>query len=166
MTPMRPQGLSDVPTWEHILSQESTYSVLTLNSKDLNHEKDFSLYNRNHFRSIGDNMKTIITNDRDLQIITQYAKSYIDPPERKRIGCRAIIIKDNKVLLSWEERKNVYMSPGGGVEEGESLEECVIRELSEEAGFKVVKRYREFSCGQPKEDTQRAYYVIRREYNG
>jgi hypothetical protein len=34
----------------------------------------------------------------------------------------------------------------------------------ENAGFKVVKRYAEFSCSEPKEDTQRAYYVIRREY--
>ena len=85
----------------------------------------------------GDNMKTIITKDGDLEIITQYAKTYMDPPERERIGCRALIIKDNKVLLSWEERKNVYMSPGGGVEEGESLKECVVRELCEEAGFKV-----------------------------
>lgn len=69
--------------------------------------------------------------------IIQYAKIYSDPPERERVGCRAIIVKDNKVLLSWEERKNVYMSPGGGVEDGESLEECVIRELREEAGYKV-----------------------------
>ena len=41
-----------------------------------------------------------------------------------------------------------------------------ITDAVENAGFKVVKRYEEFSCGQPKEDTQRAYYVIRREYNG
>ena len=82
-------------------------------------------------------MKTLITKDGDLKIITQYAREYIDPPERIREGCRAIIVKDNKVLLSWEERKDVYMSPGGGVEEGESLEECVVRELGEEAGFRV-----------------------------
>ncbi len=69
--------------------------------------------------------------------ITQYAKIYSDPPERVREGCRAIIVKDNKVLLSCETRKNVYMSPGGGVENGESFEECVIRELQEEAGYKV-----------------------------
>ena len=82
-------------------------------------------------------MKTIITDDGDLQIITQYAREYIDPPERERVGCRAIIVKNGKVLLSCEERKNVYMSPGGGVEKAESLKECVIRELSEEAGVKV-----------------------------
>ncbi len=69
--------------------------------------------------------------------IIQYAKIYSDPPEKVREGCRAIIVQDNKVLLSWEERKNVYMSPGGGVEEGESLEECVVRELCEEAGYRV-----------------------------
>ncbi len=72
-----------------------------------------------------------------FQEIIQYAKIYSNPPEKEREGCRAIIVKDNKVLLSWEERKNVYMSPGGGVEEDESLEECVVRELREEAGYKV-----------------------------
>lgn len=82
-------------------------------------------------------MKTLITQDGELQIITQYAKTYSDPPERERVGCRAIVIEKGKVLLSWEERKNVYMSPGGGVEEGETLEECVVRELCEEAGLRV-----------------------------
>ena len=67
----------------------------------------------------------------------QNAKIYSDPPERIREGCRAIIVKDNKVLLSWEERKDVYMSPGGGLENDESLEECVVRELQEETGYKV-----------------------------
>lgn len=88
-------------------------------------------------RLIGDNMKTITTNDGELEIIMQYAKTYMDPPERERLGCRGIIIKDDKVLLSLEERKNVYMSPGGGVENDETLEECVARELREEAGLKV-----------------------------
>ena len=90
---------------------------------------------------MGDKMKTVITKDGDLKIITQYAKTYMNPPERERVGCRGLIIKDGKVLLSWEERKNVYMSPGGGVENGETLEECVVRELREEAGYsvKVIK---------------------------
>ena len=39
-----------------------------------------------------------------------------------------------------------------------------ITNAVENAGFKVVKKYAEFSCSAPKEDTQRAYYVIRREY--
>ena len=52
-------------------------------------------------------MKTIITKDGELEIITQYAKTYMDPPERERVGCRGIIIKDGKVLLSLEERKQL-----------------------------------------------------------
>lgn len=72
-----------------------------------------------------------------FEVIKQFARAYTYPPERVRVGCRGLVVKGNKVLLSWEERKNVYMSPGGGLEAGESLEECVIRELAEEAGYKV-----------------------------
>ena len=39
-----------------------------------------------------------------------------------------------------------------------------ITSATEENGFKVVKRYRDLSCGAPKEDTERVYYVVRREY--
>ena len=81
--------------------------------------------------------------ENSFEEIIQYAKIYTAPPERIREGCRAIIVKDNKVLLSCEERKDVYMSPGGGVENSESLEECVVRELQEEAGYivKVIKPF-------------------------
>ena len=88
---------------------------------------------------LGDKMKM----ENEFEEIIQYARDYITPPERERVGCRAIVIKDNKVLLSLEERKNVYMSPGGGVEEGETLEECVVRELGEEAGY-IIKAIKPF----------------------
>ena len=39
-----------------------------------------------------------------------------------------------------------------------------ITEAAENNGFKVIKRYRDLSCGGPKEDTERVYYVVRREY--
>lgn len=73
----------------------------------------------------------------NFEIIKQFARAYTYPPERVRVGCRGLVVKDDKVLLSCEERKNVYMSPGGGLEKVETLEECVIRELAEEAGYKV-----------------------------
>ncbi len=38
-----------------------------------------------------------------------------------------------------------------------------ITSAAESNGFKVVKRYRDLSCGGPKEDTERVYYVVRRE---
>lgn len=39
-----------------------------------------------------------------------------------------------------------------------------ITEAAQSAGFKVIKRYEEFSRSEPVSDTERVYYVIRREY--
>ena len=61
----------------------------------------------------------------------------------KRISSRAIII-DNEELLTMFRRKikegkvkEYYVIPGGGLEEGETLEENVIRELKEEFSIDV-----------------------------
>ena len=54
-----------------------------------------------------------------------------------REGCRGIIIRDGKILLSYEREVDQYLIPGGGLEEGESLVNCCIRELAEECGAVV-----------------------------
>ena len=57
----------------------------------------------------------------------------------KRVSARAIIIDNGEVLTMFRRKKKddgsykeYYVMPGGGVEDGESLEETVIRELKEE----------------------------------
>lgn len=77
------------------------------------------------------------------ETIIQYARTYSDPPEGVRQASRAIIVKDGKVLLTYETNTDVYMSPGGGVEPDETLEECCVRELSEETGY-TVKPIKQF----------------------
>ena len=72
-----------------------------------------------------------------IETINQYAKTYFDPPEKERIASRGLVINNKKILLSYEKNTDVYMSPGGGLESGESLEECCIRELNEETGYLV-----------------------------
>lgn len=72
------------------------------------------------------------------EILKQYAKTYSYPPEKERIAGRGLIVENGKVLLSYEKNTDVYMSPGGGLEEGETLEECCIRELREETGYIVT----------------------------
>ncbi len=52
-----------------------------------------------------------------------------------RHACRGIIIKDNKILLSYEKNENQYLIPGGGIEENETLIECCKREILEETGI-------------------------------
>ena len=72
-----------------------------------------------------------------IHTINQYAKTYSDPPEGERIASRGIIVENGKILLSYEKNTDVYMSPGGGLESGETLEECCVRELKEETGYLV-----------------------------
>ena len=58
----------------------------------------------------------------------------------KRESCRAIIITNNKLVTMYREKDNrvYYTFPGGGVNEGEELIACVVREVEEEFGM-VVK---------------------------
>lgn len=73
-----------------------------------------------------------------FETLNQYSKTFSDPPEKIRQAGRGIIIKDGKILLTYENNTDVFMTPGGGLEDGESLEECCVRELKEEAGL-IVK---------------------------
>lgn len=78
-----------------------------------------------------------------VETVNQYMKIYSSPPERVRVASRALIIRDGKILLTFEKNTGVYMSPGGGAESGETLEECCIRELKEESGY-VVRPFEHF----------------------
>ena len=90
--------------------------------------------------------------EKPYEIINQFDETYTETPERVRESARGLVVKDGKILLTCEARTGIYMSPGGGVEEGETLTECCIRELREEAGLTVkpVERFvtvNEFSLG-------------------
>lgn len=77
------------------------------------------------------------------EIIRQYNKTYSDPPEKVRVSCRAFVVDNGRLLLSHEVNKNVYMSPGGGLEDGETLSECCKREVQEETGY-IVRVHKKF----------------------
>ena len=54
-----------------------------------------------------------------------------------RDGCRGIVIRDGKLLLSRETVTDWWILPGGGLEPGETLAACCEREIEEETGFLV-----------------------------
>lgn len=56
---------------------------------------------------------------------------------RKRIGARGIVLKGNRIALFYKKNENEFKLPGGGVEDGENLEEAFCREVLEETGCKV-----------------------------
>ena len=72
---------------------------------------------------------------KEMPRIIQNAFNTPVPTPKVRVSCRGIVIRDGKILLSYESKKGVYMSPGGGLEEGEFLEECCVREIQEETGY-------------------------------
>lgn len=71
------------------------------------------------------------------KIISIYGENRVTPFEKERIGCRGIVIEDGKILVSREATSGIVMIPGGGLEEGETFEECCRRELEEETGYIV-----------------------------
>jgi 8-oxo-dGTP pyrophosphatase MutT (NUDIX family) len=54
-----------------------------------------------------------------------------------RVGARAVVIHDSKILLNEFGGGLYYNLPGGGVEDGESVKDAVMREVMEEAGIAV-----------------------------
>lgn len=70
---------------------------------------------------------------------------------RKRVAARAVLLKDNNVALMHVSKKGYYKLPGGGVDEGESVEQGLRRELLEETGCEceilkpvgVIKEFRD-----------------------
>lgn len=55
-----------------------------------------------------------------------------------REAVRAIIFKENKILMLFSLINGDYKFPGGGIEKGESHSEALIRETLEEAGYNIV----------------------------
>ncbi|MBO4928335.1 MAG: APH(3') family aminoglycoside O-phosphotransferase [Clostridiales bacterium] len=72
-----------------------------------------------------------------MKILDIIGENYFGKWTSTRTGCRAVIIKDEKILMSYETKTGQWMLPGGGLEENESCEECVIREVSEECGVLI-----------------------------
>jgi 8-oxo-dGTP pyrophosphatase MutT (NUDIX family) len=55
----------------------------------------------------------------------------------RRPGAYGIVRRDGRVLLVWDEEDQQWYFPGGGIEAGESPEQALAREVTEETGFRL-----------------------------
>ncbi|MDF3918511.1 NUDIX domain-containing protein [Salinicola salarius] len=53
------------------------------------------------------------------------------------IKCAGVILENGKLLVVRKKGSDVFLSPGGKVEQGEPLQDCVVRELKEETDIDV-----------------------------
>lgn len=75
------------------------------------------------------------------EIIYNYDNLKEEDIKRVVIRAKAIIVNDNNELLLCYDKNNYHL-PGGHLEEGESLDECLIREIKEETGISIPKEKR------------------------
>lgn len=136
----------------------------------------------NHLESVEDLNKTfsVLKNFIDDKGIMVFDVNTLYK-HREILGNNTFIYDEKNVYCVWQNRllkdnKTVNINLDFFVKTGDSYKRfnenfCEIAFSDEEivnavesAGFKVVKRYKDLSCGAPCEDTQRVYYVVRREY--
>lgn len=84
------------------------------------------------------NQKYILHSTQTVKTIEIHGVNAHRAFSKTRVGCRGIVIKDNRMLISHEVNADYYLIPGGGLEAGESPEECCAREVCEETGY-IVK---------------------------
>ena len=72
-----------------------------------------------------------------METITILGENRSDAHSGVRVACRGIVVRDGMILLTYEVNSDQWFIPGGGLEKGENLEQCCIRELAEETGLVV-----------------------------
>ena len=75
---------------------------------------------------------------RELFVIDK--KNYIENGTvGRRPSVRGIVIKNGNVAMMHSLKYDYYKLPGGGIENGETYEETLVREVREESGLVVIK---------------------------
>lgn len=73
-----------------------------------------------------------------MKTIEIIGDNYLNNYKHIRYASRAIIIKNSMILLSYASKEDLWMIPGGGMENDETAMMTAIREVKEETGH-VIK---------------------------
>lgn len=72
-----------------------------------------------------------------MKTIDIYGENHFEQYTKVREACRGVVIKNGKILLTYEVNTDQWFIPGGGLEADESMKKCCVRELAEETGCVV-----------------------------
>ena len=72
-----------------------------------------------------------------MKMVEIIGANYFGNWTEQRTACRAIVIRDGHILLSYETVTDQWMVPGGGLEPGEDEAACCVREVAEETGYMI-----------------------------
>lgn len=76
-----------------------------------------------------------------------------------RLAARAIVMRNNQILMLYTQRYHDYSLPGGGVDVGEEIEQGLIRELQEETGAQQIRNINPFGLYEEYRPWQRDGYT-------
>jgi len=84
------------------------------------------------------------------------------------IRATGILIEDNKLLLlkQYVNSDRNYSLPGGTLEEGETLEQCLVREMKEETGLDVKLKRLLYICDHLTENKHVVHITFEAEKTG
>ena len=82
-----------------------------------------------------------------------------------RPSVRGIICREGKVAVVHSLKYDYYKFPGGGIEDGESLEQALSREVAEESGLVVITQtIREYGLVHRVQKSDRADFFVQDNY--
>lgn len=83
--------------------------------------------------------KLVTSSGRELDIIyMEDADPYADIEGKLLSAVHAICFYGDKLVVVYHKERKYFAPPGGGIEEGETYEQAVVREVKEETNMKVL----------------------------
>ena len=89
-----------------------------------------------------------------------------------RIRVAALILNnEGKLLIIRVKDRDIWTSLGGGIEPGESEEQCIIREINEEVGLKAISTIKytdtplELAAGSNDKAVKISFYLVKTKGN-
>jgi leucyl-tRNA synthetase/predicted alpha/beta hydrolase family esterase len=120
---INPANGEQIPVWiaDYVIATYGTGAIMAVPAHD---ERDFEFAKK---------FGLVVKN-----VVAKTVGDYVEG-EEKCVGVYGILEKDKKVLVMYQKSKDLYRLPGGTQEASETDEQALLREFTEETGYKNVK---------------------------